>query len=277
MPRAQKSTQNARANPIGRPTLAQRGGRATPAQDPPPPITNYILHCKLEEVKDPAVILIIAFGWENRHLSQFTIFHPEESRVSGLPMPGESPAEAEARMAAVRARRGDGLIPRQPWSFQKEDTAILLPDIDDYDAEEMADLAPPGTRIAPRLDMTAMDLSDFFDDQHYVDEGATLMWEYDLGDGWETSISLMGKDDQWLRRSLTLHSSAEMSVICLSGEGRRVKEDCGGPVGWEELKLRNEENRNFNPYKWNIRKVNEALKAAQPFDVSDEVSDEDFY
>ncbi|CZR66842.1 uncharacterized protein PAC_16743 [Phialocephala subalpina] len=76
-----------------------------------------------------------------------------------------------------------------------------------------------------------------------------------------------------------MHISEDSPVVCLGGEGHRCAEDCGGSHGWGELKelfkrgRDDEEGRmwwympmlgirdpaQFNPYEWDIKKVNEAL------------------
>lgn len=104
-----------------------------------------------------------------------------------------------------------------------------------------------------------------------------IMYEYDLGAGWEHAVSFIGRADPMMRRQM--HISEEAPVVCLGGEGHRCAEDCGGSHGWGELKELLKRGRDdvegrmrwympmlgirdpaeFNPYEWDVKKVNEAL------------------
>lgn len=98
--------------------------------------------------------------------------------------------------------------------------------------------------------------------------------------GWEHAISFLGRADSMMRRQM--HISEDVPVVCLSGEGHRCAEDCSGSHGWElkelfkkgrddpEGKMRwympmlgIRDPADFNPYEWDIRKVNEALADIQ--------------
>jgi hypothetical protein len=66
-------------------------------------------------------------------------------------------------------------------------------------------------------------LRDIFEKAKYKDK--QIEYLYDFGDNWEHWIILIGRAN-----------ASTSSIVCLSGEGGSVAEDCGGAHGWEELK-----------------------------------------
>ena len=66
-------------------------------------------------------------------------------------------------------------------------------------------------------------LRDVFENDNYKNK--QIEYLYDFGDNWEHSITLIGRAD-----------TSTSSIVCISGEGGHVAEDCGGAVGWQELK-----------------------------------------
>lgn len=66
-------------------------------------------------------------------------------------------------------------------------------------------------------------LQSLFENETYKNK--KIEYQYDFGDHWNHSVTLIGR-----ALSKTRH------IICLSGEGGPVAEDCGGVHGWKELK-----------------------------------------
>lgn len=77
-------------------------------------------------------------------------------------------------------------------------------------------------------------LADILEDKEYNGR-TTLTYEYDMGDGWEHEISVLGRADSHLGDALGVNEFNQ-KILCISGEGHGCAEDCGGPPGWENLK-----------------------------------------
>ena len=61
-----------------------------------------------------------------------------------------------------------------------------------------------------------------------------IIYEYDHGDSWNHSITLMGRADPMLKKALG--APDEFRVLCIAGEGHACAEDVGGIYGWKDLK-----------------------------------------
>ncbi|KAL8895426.1 MAG: hypothetical protein Q9207_008180 [Kuettlingeria erythrocarpa] len=107
-----------------------------------------------------------------------------------------------------------------------------------------------------------------------------LMYEYDMGDGWEHQIQLLGRAEKGLHAALTgLPEEKAQRVLCVSGEGHPCAEDCGSEPGWEELEkaftkqkgdrelkewyrnvCANGNKKGLDAWKWDLMDVNAALE-----------------
>lgn len=107
-----------------------------------------------------------------------------------------------------------------------------------------------------------------------------LLYEYDMGNGWEHQINVLDRVDKSLHTALTvLPLEKAQQVLCIAGEGHLCAEDCGSELGWEDLKKdfkksRGDEERKdwykimcangdlkgLDPWKWDILDVNEQLE-----------------
>ncbi|KIV83987.1 hypothetical protein PV11_05967 [Exophiala sideris] len=226
--------------------------------------SNYLFHCALVDTEDPMitrmlsvpstftldqmhVVLQIAFGWSNCHMWQFemhNIFSSEE----------EEHAEYE--------RNGN-----------KPLTTFMT------DPEDMRSWANDGDKYNSRYQETSeWKLLDIFEGDGYRGN-VNLIYEYDMGDGWEHEITFLGVEDPGLRKALM--DGAEFNTpLCFSGEGHPCAEDCGGTPGWEHLKAvftkprardpgdlktwyksscHNGDKKGLDPYKWSILDVNDRL------------------
>ena len=67
------------------------------------------------------------------------------------------------------------------------------------------------------------------------EQPAKIIYEYDMGDGWEHEIEFLGSSD-WFEDGLDAGRPGQ-EVVCLEGEGHPAAEDCGGPYGWEGYKV----------------------------------------
>jgi hypothetical protein len=108
---------------------------------------------------------------------------------------------------------------------------------DDDSLDDMLDMETDTT------DAHTTKISDIFNDTAYHDK--ILGYEYDLGDGWEHSIEIIGRAEE-----------APGKVVCLTGEGHPGVEDCGGPYGLMGLRRR----PGFEVWKWDIDAVNRELR-----------------
>ena len=59
-----------------------------------------------------------------------------------------------------------------------------------------------------------------------VDEGGTLVYEYDFGDGWEHDLKI---------EKVIPAEAKTRYPLCLAGKRNCPPEDCGGPFGYENL------------------------------------------
>lgn len=77
-----------------------------------------------------------------------------------------------------------------------------------------------------------------------------MVYEYDMGDGWEHEVELVGTYDEDIEPP---------ELLCLAGSGHPCQEDCGGPFGWERLRETLVARNDFDPEEWDIDAVNEKL------------------
>jgi Plasmid pRiA4b ORF-3-like protein len=105
-----------------------------------------------------------------------------------------------------------------------------------------------------------------------------VTYEYDMGDGWEHDVCLLGRQEPASWKQMTIPS--DMKAVCLTGHGHPVAEDSGGPPGWEALKelfekprakdedgqknwyktqCANGDKKGLNPHEWDRMKVNTDL------------------
>ncbi|KAK5120332.1 hypothetical protein LTR85_006271 [Meristemomyces frigidus] len=91
-------------------------------------------------------------------------------------------------------------------------------------------------------------------------DGIDVMYEYDLGDGWEHKIEFLGIADKGLDGEMRQFGVKEgQHSFCLDGDGHPCAEDCGGPMGWERTKTRQIANGVLDPYHWDMIWVNRRL------------------
>ncbi|KAL2066418.1 hypothetical protein VTL71DRAFT_2489 [Oculimacula yallundae] len=205
------------------------------------PIENYLLQVQLLHVENPCVtrvlsvpsnltfdrlhlVLQIAFGWENAHMYQF--------EISKLPEEGETvmnPRDETYRTLFITNSS------QSPEPFSGLSNTIMYIQSDDEDA----DMVAHPVKIADE-----MPLSRIYDAKKYKGK-VQMLYEYDLGAGWEHQITLLGRADPSLVRAMQVSNlrvttgvehSNQAKVMCLSGEGGPLKEDCGGTHGWDLLK-----------------------------------------
>ncbi|KAF2434885.1 hypothetical protein EJ08DRAFT_675849 [Tothia fuscella] len=109
-----------------------------------------------------------------------------------------------------------------------------------------------------------------------------VVYEYDLGDGWEHDIIFLGKAEPSTQQQMGFPKDA--SVLCLSGEGHSAAEDCGGSFGWDKLKehfarkTNDDDGRKewykkacsngnpggLKPHAWDIEAINKVLAKSFP-------------
>ncbi|KAI4159892.1 MAG: hypothetical protein LQ342_006220 [Letrouitia transgressa] len=125
---------------------------------------------------------------------------------------------------------------------------------------------------------TLFKLSDVLEKEEWKGK-VSITYEYDMGDGWQHDITVLGRADAGLHAMLGAPEEAEVKVLCLSGEGHPCAEDCGGEPGWEGLKeafkkrngdkgLRewyktvcsNGDRKGLDPWKWSVLDVNDVLR-----------------
>lgn len=114
---------------------------------------------------------------------------------------------------------------------------------------------------------------DFFNDMDderkvrldsLVNEGGTLMYEYDFGDGWEHDLKI----EKVIPAEAGVHYPR-----CLTGKRNCPPEDCGGPWGYQNLletladpkhedheSMREWLGRDFDPEEFDLDEVNAGLR-----------------
>ncbi|KAL9034377.1 MAG: hypothetical protein Q9214_007070 [Letrouitia sp. 1 TL-2023] len=124
---------------------------------------------------------------------------------------------------------------------------------------------------------TLFKLSDVLEKEEWKGK-VSITYEYDMGDGWQHEIAVLGRADAGLHAMLGAPEEEEVKVLCLAGEGHPCAEDSGGEPGWERLKeafkkrngdkdLRewyktvclNGDRKGLDPWKWDIFDVNDRL------------------
>ena len=122
-------------------------------------------------------------------------------------------------------------------------------------------------------------LADVYEKEEWKDKKLTMVYEYDMGDGWVHEIMLLGRADQHLGDALSINETSGQRIVVISGEGHGCAEDCGGLGGWEALKdafaktkggdkelkdwykrdCPNGDKKGLNPYQWDILDINDKL------------------
>jgi len=111
--------------------------------------------------------------------------------------------------------------------------------------------------------LQCVDYRDVKLSQVLSEEGQSIIYEYDFGDGWEHEIAL----------EKMLYDHSQKYPYCLAGKRHCPPEDCGGPWGYEDLlKVISDPNHseynemidwlsdNFDPEFIDIDQINEMLK-----------------
>ena len=123
-------------------------------------------------------------------------------------------------------------------------------------------------------------LADVYEKPEWKDR-AQIEYEYDMGDSWHHILALLGRATPGTHAQFGAPDDAK--VVCLSGHGHPLAEDCGSRIGWEDLKKafknpRRAGNRDLvewykdgclngdpgglDPYKWDILDTNDDLREA---------------
>lgn len=258
---------------------------ASTAVENPPATTqrveDYLLLIRLSSSSDPVIkrllcvrsditfaqlheVLQVAFDWASCHAHSFS--------VSKLLKEGE--VRRYLFLPALLPIQSKGIITnfflptqRPSWmSVRGPEVLTLLPD------DFLKDAYPDPEQIKKTADYT---LADIYDAPLYKGQ-VVVTYEYDHGDSWEHEIRLLGRADPILRPSMLIPEN--MKAVCLSGEGHPCAEDCGGELGWEDLKrcfkgkkdpegrrdwykytCANGDPKGLDPFRWDILEVNRRL------------------
>ncbi|KAL8767605.1 MAG: hypothetical protein Q9209_005935 [Squamulea sp. 1 TL-2023] len=263
---AAHTTANSRVNE----KAAQEKTVTAPKQAPDPNTDNepnYLLTVAMILSHDPMItrflsvpptltfdkfhqVLQIAFGWANCHMHAFNV---------------EVEVEVEVKK--------DRIIP-QP--------VLILQNTLDGDDDDLGFWPKPQNE-------KKWTLRDVFEREEWEKEdgkkikvsnkpGAQLhlRYEYDIGDGWDHQINLLGRAEKNLHD--VLGGPGAPAILCLGGEGHPCAEDCGSEPGWEDLKdafkksrgdkerkdwyktvCANGDPKGLDPYRWDMFEVNDEL------------------
>lgn len=185
-----------------------------------------------------------AFGWTNSHMHSFRveIDPPSESRELSFP---KTVLTLQSARSLENFGFGREIVDESKWTLRNV-----------IEKEEWK-----GKPVASKADLR-------------------ITYKYDMGDGWEHQIQLLGRAEKGLHAALTgLPEEKAQKVLCVSGEGHPCAEDCGSEPGWEELKkaftkpkgdrelkewyknvCANGDRKGLDPWKWDLMDVNAALE-----------------
>ncbi|KAI4170591.1 MAG: hypothetical protein LQ343_004823 [Gyalolechia ehrenbergii] len=196
--------------------------------------------------------LQVAFGWANCHMHQFTV------EVS-------SPRNDHGHNNAGGRKHS---LPKRVLTLQSGTSMDEEDDEDDTEDENRWTLRD----VLERKEWNGQTVASAAD-MH-------LIYEYDMGDGWEHQINILGRADKGLHSALTgFPPEKAQQVLCIAGEGHPCAEDCGSEPGWEDLKnafkkprgdkeqkdwyknmCANGDKKGLDPWKWDMLDVNERLE-----------------
>lgn len=295
MPRAAKSTTRgsaaaaSRTDPLrsknngrGKSTQARTGGgddstSAAPNQDANQqstttttpsgmidPGSNYLLLVHMTLSSDPTInrllsippqltfdkfheVLQIAFGWANCHMHAFHV-----TLITDPKNPYPRPVLDLQATLDDDPDLGFIMLPESKYTLDDVFSRRIL------SSDVLAHTELEG-KVKPEMEMG-------------------LVYEYDMGDGWTHQITLLGRADPGLNRSMG--GPGAPPILCLGGEGHPCAEDCGSAEGWENLKeiftkarkkdpddlknwykkqCYNGDPKGLDPWKWDILEVNDGL------------------
>lgn len=146
-------------------------------------------------------VLQIAFGWENQHAYQFRVYSGKAVHDDMILSIQDNESTFESR-EAWEDGQGNELKPRDERYLAAQ------------------------TRLTRVLGNKKLDT-----------RGLTVIYEYDLGDGWEHKIEFLGIAEQGLDQTMLQRGvKPGQQSFCLGGGGHPCAEDCGGECGWERTK-----------------------------------------
>lgn len=169
-------------------------------------------------------ILQIAFGWQNQHLFRFRVYPTGERTQEDMIM---SIQDQESTFES-----------REAW------------EVDGREVKARDERYLSGQTRLKRV----------FGDKKMDPSTIDVVYEYDLGDGWEHNIEFIGIAGRDHEEALyPLGVKEGQHSFCIDGEGHPCAEDCGGKFGWEEMKVRKVADGTLDPYHWDIIWVNRRL------------------
>ncbi|KAL8773582.1 MAG: hypothetical protein Q9194_004304, partial [Teloschistes cf. exilis] len=230
---------------------------ATATAQAPKNESNYLLMVQLYNTGDPQItrilsvppsltcdkfhtVLQVAFGWTESHAHASRLDEIPANKCSRYPKPPLLYLQPEPRSSGLGFSGNGGTDP---------------------------------------LDEADFSLADLLEKKRYK-VTTRLRYEYDMGDGWERIILLLGRGDEGVSRAIEPKGGGQQ-ILCVSGEGVLCAEDCGGPGGWDDLKrvfrerggeeekerrdwyrhaYANGDAKSLDPYEWDILKLNKRLK-----------------
>ncbi|KAK5123124.1 hypothetical protein LTR85_003322 [Meristemomyces frigidus] len=170
----------------------------------------------------------IAFGWEDCHECTFT----------------------------VRESVRDEMGYREPIVTIQDQEAT-------WDARNMRDFMQEMGRETSThrlLTSTHAKLSRVFGDDALMNSDVEVLYEYDLGDGWEHTIEFLGTAaDDLDTQSFERGVGEGQHSFCVDGAGHGITEDCGGEMAWEAIKWRQAERGQLDLWHWDFVETNRRL------------------
>ena len=175
------------------------------------------------------------------------------------------------------------------WSNAHLHQFVITDSRDDHwMPDRLLSLCPDPSRIiddrGPDYKESEWTLAQIYERPEWKDR-VRIEYEYDMGDSWRHILALLGRATPGTNAQFGAPDDAK--VVCLSGQGHPVAEDCGSRIGWEDLKIafknpRRAGNRDLvkwykdecmngdpgglDPYKWDILETNDNLRDAGFFE-----------
>ncbi|KIM97223.1 hypothetical protein OIDMADRAFT_182606 [Oidiodendron maius Zn] len=163
--------------------------------------------------------LQIAFGWASTHAYDFKVKDPQYREPEG----------DEGFLAEIQSLMKMGPVSHEYQGDASLPRKYLLRVVDRTSMEAGFTVDGPMGEARRRHPQTPLKeasktrLFHVFDNPEFQD--LQMEYEYDFGDGWNHSITILGR------------IAATSIFSCTDGEGHGVAEDVGSVRGWEELKM----------------------------------------
>jgi len=174
-------------------------------------------------------ILQIAFGWEDEHLYVFNVYATWNDD------------EGVGRRMLVATIQDLGST--KEVQYCREDNPQM-----EHGTHELWTSSSRLTRLFKDVSSDATDIE--------------LVYEYDMGDGWEHKVTFNGIADpekDYTEQELRDGVKVGQHSYCFAGEGHGCHEDAGGPYSWDNKRWKLVKRGLLDIWHWDVVQVNRRL------------------